>query len=190
MPPGPAEPPAAFFSFWCTASTRTGSSPAISAPSSSIACAKRAGQRAAEIGDADPLGAGIGLDPQGHDRALAVRVFRRAGERLVGRQFDDLRLGPGNLHRVTIGFGLSGSCPAEKPGGRRSVSGRQAARGAPFRIAEPRGPVKNIVRRVTLSGICRPTRRSASGPARGGAAGRGAPAGRRPAMSRVAAARR
>ncbi len=67
-----------------------------------------AGQRAAEIGDADPLGAGIGLDPQGHDRALAVRVFRRAGERLVGRQFDDLRRGPGNFHRVTIGFGLSG----------------------------------------------------------------------------------
>src|SRR5262245_36481373 len=40
MPPGPAEPPAVFLSFWCTPSTSTGSSPTISAPNSSIACAR------------------------------------------------------------------------------------------------------------------------------------------------------
>ena len=47
--------------------------------------AQRAGQRAAEIGDADTLGAAIGADPHPDDRPLAVRVRGRIGQRLVGR---------------------------------------------------------------------------------------------------------
>jgi len=47
--------------------------------------AQGAGQRAAEIGDAEPFDPVIGAQPQPDDRVLGVRVFREAGERLVIR---------------------------------------------------------------------------------------------------------
>ena len=59
---------------------------------------QRAAQRAAEISDTETRDALVGLDRDGDDRALAVRVLGGAGERLVGRQFDKLGAGPGNLH--------------------------------------------------------------------------------------------
>src|SRR5436190_1378719 len=59
---------------------------------------QRAAQRASEIRDAETLDSLIGLDRDGDDRALAVRVLGGAGERLVGRQFDKLGAGSGNLH--------------------------------------------------------------------------------------------
>ena len=62
---------------------------------------QRAGQRTAEISDADPDDPLVGLDLQSDDRAGCVRVFRGVGKRLVGRQGDDLRANAGNLHRRT-----------------------------------------------------------------------------------------
>ena len=44
------------------------------------------GERAAEIGDAEPLDAVIGAQFEPDDRVLRVEVFREAGERLVVRQ--------------------------------------------------------------------------------------------------------
>ena len=61
-----------------------------------------AGQRAAEIGRADADRAVIGLDFEGDDRPFAVRVFRRAGERLVGRESDDIGADAGDFHRADL----------------------------------------------------------------------------------------
>jgi len=62
---------------------------------------QRAGQRPAEIGDADPLDPAIGLYPQRDDRALAVGVVGGTGQGLVGRQLDQMGSGPGYLHGIT-----------------------------------------------------------------------------------------
>ena len=64
--------------------------------------AQRAGQRTPKIGHADPDDPLVGFNLQGDDRARCIRVFRGVGERLVGRQGDDLRANTGNLHRITI----------------------------------------------------------------------------------------
>src|SRR5260370_8207044 len=62
---------------------------------------QRAGQRPAEIADADALDALIGLYPKRHDRPLAARIVGSAGERLVGRQLDELGAGTGYFPGVT-----------------------------------------------------------------------------------------
>ena len=98
MPPGPAEPPAAFLSLAWIASVSCGSSPTSERAQLVDRMAQRAGQRAAEIGDADALGAAIGADPHPDDRALAVGVGRGIGQRLVGRQIDDAGADRGDFH--------------------------------------------------------------------------------------------
>ena len=97
MPPAPPSPrpPAA------TASTRAGSSPTHSAPNSCTF--EGAGQRAAEIGRPDPDRPVIGLDFEGDNRTLAVRVFGSAGKRLVGRKGNDRRANTGYFHHLGPG---------------------------------------------------------------------------------------
>ncbi len=63
--------------------------------------AQRAGQRAAEIGHADPGNPLVGFNLQSDDRPGCVWVFRGVGKRLVGGQGNDLRANTGNLHRRT-----------------------------------------------------------------------------------------
>src|SRR6516225_10518040 len=62
-----------------------------------------AGQRAAEIGDADTDDPVVRLYFQRDDRTGAARVFGSAGERLVSRQRHDLRTYAGYLHWGTLG---------------------------------------------------------------------------------------
>ena len=64
--------------------------------------AQGAGQRAAEIGDAEPLDPVIGAQAQPDDRVFRVRVLREAGERLVVRQQDDAGFERGDFHRATF----------------------------------------------------------------------------------------
>ena len=99
MPPGPAEPAAAR-NFATTASTRSGSSPTISWPSSSIALLN------------EPVSAPPKYVTPTPDTPSSVStskvtigrvplVFGGVGKRLVGRQRDDLRASAGYLHRRT-----------------------------------------------------------------------------------------
>ena len=82
-------------------------------PAQFVDCAaQRAGQRTPEIGHADSDDRLVGFNLQGDDRAGCVRVFRGVGERLVGRQGDDLRTNTGNLHRITIAGSRPGRCPS------------------------------------------------------------------------------
>ncbi len=60
------------------------------------------GQRAAEIGGADPDRAVVGLDFEGDDRPGTVRVFGGAGERLVGREGHDIGADAGDFHRAAL----------------------------------------------------------------------------------------
>ncbi len=64
--------------------------------------AQGAGQRAAEIGDAEPLDPVIGAQAQPDDRVFRVRVLRETGERLVVRQQDDAGFERGDFHRATF----------------------------------------------------------------------------------------
>ena len=101
MPPGPAEPAAArnFRDNRLDAKRIvTHDQPAKLVDRA----AQRAGQRTAEIGHADPGDPLVGFNLQRDDRARPVRVFRGVGQRLVGRQGNDLRANTGNLHRITI----------------------------------------------------------------------------------------
>ena len=99
MPPGPAEPAAA----------RKFGGDHLD-PHRVLADAQRAklldrafegaGQRAAEIGRPNPDRPIVRLDFEGDDRTLAVRVFRGAGERLVGRERHDIGVDASNFHRI------------------------------------------------------------------------------------------
>ena len=101
MPPGPAEPAAA---------AQLGGDHLD--PHRVLADAERAqfldrafqaaGQRAAEIGGADPDRAVVGLDFEGDDRPGPVRVFGGAGERLIGREGHDIGADAGDFHRVEL----------------------------------------------------------------------------------------
>src|SRR5207248_6948782 len=62
--------------------------------------AQGAGQRAAEIGDAEPLDTVIGTQFEPEDRVFGVWVFREPGERLVIRQQHDAGFERGDLHLV------------------------------------------------------------------------------------------
>src|SRR5665213_276655 len=64
--------------------------------------AQAAGERAAEIGDADALGAAVGADPHPNDRPLAVGVGGLVGERLVRRQVHDARADGGDFHGLSF----------------------------------------------------------------------------------------
>src|SRR5439155_14571953 len=81
-----------------------------------------AGQRAAEIGRPDPDRPIIGLDLQGDDWACAVRIFRGAGKRLVGRKGNDRRANTGDLHRISLNGGKAKSCTPRAAREARSVS--------------------------------------------------------------------
>src|SRR6266446_2793081 len=72
--------------------------------------AQRAGQRAAEIGHPNAGNACVGLDLQGDDRPLRIRVFRGVGERLVGRKGDNRRADGGDLHGFSPCTGNGESC--------------------------------------------------------------------------------
>jgi hypothetical protein len=63
---------------------------------------QRTGQRAAKIGHSDPDHPLVGLDLQRDDRPRCIGVFRRVGERLVGRQGYDRGANTGYLHWVSL----------------------------------------------------------------------------------------
>ncbi len=60
--------------------------------------AERAGERPAEIGDADPLGPVLGRQLQGDEGPGCLGVLRHVGKRLVGGQLHDSRADAGDLH--------------------------------------------------------------------------------------------
>ncbi len=91
IPPGPQWLDAAF-SLRAMASTSIGSSPLISSPKSSTAAFKRADELAAEAGDADAFDPVVGHDPHGDELAQHARKRRRADQRLLDGQPDELVL--------------------------------------------------------------------------------------------------
>jgi hypothetical protein len=81
---------------------------------------QRAGERATEIGDADPLGAAIGADTDPDDRALAIGIDGGVGQRLMGRQIDDAGADRGDFHRRPFRGIVTAEVRAEETGEMKS----------------------------------------------------------------------
>src|SRR2546429_6640423 len=64
--------------------------------------AQRAGQRAAEITDPEPLDPVIAAQLEPDDRVLRIGIFRKAAERLVIRQQHDAGFQRGDLHGNSV----------------------------------------------------------------------------------------
>src|SRR5947208_13619469 len=64
--------------------------------------AQRAGQRAAEIADAEPLDPIVAAQLEPDDRVFRIGVFRKAAERLVIRQQHDAGFKRGDFHGSSV----------------------------------------------------------------------------------------
>src|SRR5260370_178187 len=99
MPPRPAEPPAAFFSFCWIASTPRGSSPTPNPPNSSIASANvRPRARVWGGGDSQPA-----VKPRGGTGWAVARRRRWQDPALAGRRGGRAREQPGRPHPEPVG---------------------------------------------------------------------------------------
>src|SRR5438270_8247227 len=93
--------------------------------------AQAAGQRAAKIGDAEPLDTVIGAQLEPDDRVLGVRVFREPGERLVIRQQYDAGFERGEFHEALLARLGSGRSSSNRIRGRgRALSASPIRRSA------------------------------------------------------------